>query len=361
MSAAVLLTGIFWGLHRAAGYSTAIPGDFRDAPNSSAYHELSQFSDNNDSAAIIETSKASVPANRTLSITGEGTCDFIFAWGHDKEVLSFLKSNSEDNIVIQGCDVGKGGFNMLEEVGLFQNGHNGTWFGGYHNNKANAGFNLFNLSGIRMDRDYNPDNGLTGIEKIYEKNNLLGFMRMTQTHFIGIMKDAMERVKNRECGEVMIKFTCPSEFKSYYVHPNTRQPYTMGTGELNGRIEKAFSTKLDPAETTGIPNGQNFPGFGGTTEVNNDLSYISSVLNDFADICGKDLVCGRNGIKSFPEKCGQVVEVDRSFQLSKGCLECYEYLQKYRTVQGERTRIVEKSVPQEARELYKYINLPQAK
>jgi len=344
LSTVLLLAATVSGIRRTAARLPTAPGDLRDALGSSAYNELLQNSDSNGSVAIIPAPTASAPANTAVAGTGGKECKFILAWGHNSDVTAFQEANPTDNMVIQGCGIGRSGFNALKEVGLYQTGPNGTWFGKRENEWSNAWFNLFNFADLPWP--YAPSDGVEGIEKIYEKNNLLGFMRMTQIHFIGIIKKAMEQVQSGECGKVILEFACPSQLKSEF--------NTIGTEEFDIRIKKAFKTKLDPAEVSRSREKSLSPEMAKTF---NDMLYISSVLNNFADICGKDLVCGSDGTKSFPEECGQKVKVDSSFRLSKDCLNCYEYLKKYRTDSGERKRIINDSFPQTADELYKYLNL----
>ena len=341
LSTAVLLAGAVLTLRYSNYPPAAAPGDLRDAPNSGASGDLLRYSGTAGSTPPVPD------VNAPAQATGKSDCEFFFAWGHDKEVISFRNANPDDSMVIQGCDVGQSGFNMLEEVGLCQNGHNGDWFYAYDDHKANAGFGLFTFPGFR----HPWVSKVKGIKQILKKNNLLGFMRMTQTNFIGIMNKAMEQVQDRKCAEVKIKFTCPSEFNTRYRDEDGTR-FLLGTDAFQKRIANAFETELDPEEKA-WPEG--------TDEANKDLSHISAVLNAFGKTCGNDFVCGSDGTKSFPEKCGQEITVDKSFSLTKGCLGCYEYLKKYQTDPGVRKHIVEKSSPQWVGELQKYLNLPPAK
>ncbi len=133
----------------------------------------------------------------------DGTpCRYTLGWGHTTESKKYQKTHKDENVIVEGCNVGKSGNKELKDIAICQKGPNGNWFGLKFQTTANGGKNLFDLSDLAWQ------------SQVSSKNNTLGFMRMTQAHFIGILLKAQKAIKKRQCKKAIFKFVCTSGLSS---------------------------------------------------------------------------------------------------------------------------------------------------
>jgi len=221
------------------------------------------------------------------------SCRFSLAWGHTWNVKEYAKKNRGKDFIIQGCSVGDSGYGALTDLGVYQAGGNGDWFQWADNEFGNGGFHLLQT-------------WHTSGPKVISRNNLSGFMRLTQFHTIGMLLEAEKKVQSGECSKVDIQFVC------------TAKEDDLTQREFDRRVKTAF--KLTATEPEALPE----------TDPNFFANERQRLLHRAAQYCGKDLVCLKSaGPSSFIQQCEKTLTVSPQERITSECRKCYEFLDRY--------------------------------
>jgi hypothetical protein len=220
-------------------------------------------------------------------------CQFALAWGHTWNAKSYANKHRGQNFIIQGCNVGTSGSGALEALGVNQEGPNGDWFTWANNEYGNGGFHLLET--------WHSSGG-----RVISRNNLQGFMRLTQFHTIGMLLEAEKKVRSGECREAKIEFICTAEKED------------LTQREFDRRVAIAFDST--PSEPQVLPK--------------EDFNYLNHerqrLLHRAAQYCGKDLVClQKDGPSSYIRQCGKSLTLKAGDSITDECRKCYEFLNKY--------------------------------
>jgi hypothetical protein len=160
---------------------------------------------------------------KELKTSADPECQLYLGWGHTYMGHDYIKD-------INGCGIGMGCNSGVAGVGdlknkpnfwRFQRGSNGTWANYEYQGTQNGGLNP-----VLLDDKIDYGNNFS---KIYNKNSYLGFMRMTQYHWLKLKEYADQFLINKVCSDVKINFACVAD--------------DMQNDELNNRLN-AWKKKL---------------------------------------------------------------------------------------------------------------------
>lgn len=148
-------------------------------------------------------------------------CRFELLWGHTQDVnpeSGFYITHpdvAKRPVLIQGCSIGK-----AQQMGLWkdrkessfsflgplrQREGNGDYGGGKLLGNGNLNPISTELSGNARTSSYELVNQLYGLRAL---NGYLGFMRLTQYHYLWLARQAMEQVQSGACAEATVQFRC---------------------------------------------------------------------------------------------------------------------------------------------------------
>ena len=229
-------------------------------------------------------------------------CTFTLGWGHTGEALDYYDANKNQNVITQGCYVGKTGGGIFAGSSIEQSGPNGSWFENLQNSRSNGGFSPFDLDNIKGTA------WTGGRDELMKFNNLHGFMRLTQVHTIQLVSAAYLAVSEGRCPKARIQFKCLAE--------------TSAWGDLDQK-------ELDTRIAKGLPAVEP-----DTHAWDRRLRPMAEVLTDISQVCGRDLVCLRdsNGapkMGSFPKTCGESYVIDATDKMERNCATCLEWILDY--------------------------------
>jgi hypothetical protein len=204
-----------------------------------------------------------------VSSLEDENCIKYLVWGHSDHAKEFLRRNHLVGIG-QGCNSGNGSVGKVKS--LFQRGPNGTYAQQAYQGTQNAGMSPLILS---TDTD-----GL-----LLTKNSHIGFMRMTQYHFLSLIKHSQENSSN--CSKMLIKFHCVDDDED--LHDGEYQKRFNAIIKHNDKKDGLKEENLEQLEL---------------------LQRFELLKNCFGD---KRL--------AVPTKCGEDFEFSPDVKIAKHCLE----------------------------------------
>jgi hypothetical protein len=203
-------------------------------------------------------------------------CQLMLGWGHTRQAKNLISGRGISGIG-QGCndrECGVGELKDKDEFWRYQAGTNGLYAHKYFQGTQNSGLNPLILEGLRHHK-----------HSVSVKNSRLGFMRMTQYHWLKLHEYAMTKIKSDECSAVSIEFTCVAS--------------DMTNNELKSRLN-AWQKKIE------------------STENKKDLNLTQedlSVLNRIRPLG----TCFNDEKSSLPKSCGEKTEVTPGKELLPRC------------------------------------------
>jgi hypothetical protein len=228
----------------------------------------------------------------------DNKCQLHLGWGHSKNSHKYIKEINATGIGM-GCNSGNAGVGDLEKNShwwRFQRGPNGSYAMSRYQGTQNGGL----APAIFEQDDYNLDS-----QSVFLKNSFVGFMRLTQYHWLKLHEYAQSELLKSDCASVKITYDCVD---------GKNKKFEYSYGDLD---EKEYQKRI-----TAWKKEEKFK----KEALNNKYKKELEILNRFEPLAN----CFGEGHEAdpLPSKCDQEIIITKKTTLKKHCQDWIKSIDK---------------------------------
>ncbi len=223
-----------------------------------------------------------------LKTSEDSDCQIYLGWGHTHSSHEAIANTNSQCGIGMGCGSGEAGVGDMakkNEYWRFQRGTNGTYSNEYSQGTQHGGLNP-----VIFEPDANQEH--------LDRNSYLGFMRLTQYHWLQLYNYAAKELLNTQCSSVRIEFICANEDDDLNIVELTKRLTAYQNDlpvNLDNELDKKYQTELAI------------------------INRVAPLSNCFGDA---------KVVDALPTFCGEKIVIDPKTKIAPHCQKWVESIQK---------------------------------